>query len=906
MELGKYQGVLRNLKRTKGGLRTVVYDPSIEDTTVDFPNIEQPKMGFKDGGLAVDIQNYLKKSYPNINFDFDKYTYGVPSDKENFKTYRKIFEAVGRKKANPKIQAGKSVVQQVSELETKKYPKGYGTAKQLLQKIEEVPNVLAPTTTTINQFAKTYDIPTIKNPYFKAYNLYKLPDETKLENIAERQAMVGKGTVEAQEKYLPVSEQKEKARKTQKKRRAAEIKMGGTPDYFLGTKTAQKSHMNDLYSQYITGQNVGYAPGKINQEYLKDLDNKFKSLYKQRKKLLKEKPKDLVKKLEEINQKGARLAGQSQGYKTFTMMDPVSQNTFEFGGQRFQIDPTNIFPGMTEKEIRDFRNTYLTKDGNVKDVFFENQIDKKTGNVKKVFKGSLEDFNNIEKATLFDSNRKAVMDTISKKGAELTEQFKKISQDDAVQIASSIACPNQYADGGRVKFKKGSNCFLRGVEIIQDAKAGKPSALNKLRQFTKTPAGKFIGGGLIELGLEGLFAVPSIAEGRPIDQVLGESLLGLVGFGTTEEEQILKHADPKDIENVKAYQRKLENEEKLSSNVAFEQTVQPETGEESTEDFFTVESLRPAIEKQKEQLQKDFKDPNLEKEEEAYARAYKDYLEANKKRAESGRWDRTLAQSIQKNIYDPTGKAIMEAYETIKDLFADGGRVGMQEGGDPTDKKYTPFKSTLPIDPTQVSEQVQSPGRRGFIKGAGLIGAGIAAFAAGLLRLGRKESAQKLVQKAATYGGRRIDGVPEIISDLIQTIKLKGQVIDAPKPGSGPVVYKYNKYEYAEDVNGFTINKVNDRGDYGYSEEVFQFEKDPETGAIFFDDVTVKPDGDGKLKDVEYGVDTETYDEIADDLAKFNHIHPNDTRFRDKAKKWVDEERLKNEGIEPKPGTELD
>ena len=52
MELGKYQGVLRNLKRTKGGLRTVVYDPSIDDTTLDFPNIEQPKMEFAGGGAV--------------------------------------------------------------------------------------------------------------------------------------------------------------------------------------------------------------------------------------------------------------------------------------------------------------------------------------------------------------------------------------------------------------------------------------------------------------------------------------------------------------------------------------------------------------------------------------------------------------------------------------------------------------------------------------------------------------------------------------------------------------------------------------------------------------------------------------------------------------------------------------
>jgi len=329
----------------------------------------------------------------------------------------------------------------------------------------------------------------------------------------------------------------------------------------------------------------------------------------------------------------------------------------------------------------------------------------------------------------------------------------------------------------------------------------------------------------------------------------------------------------------------MQNEDALIQNIAFEQTVQPETGEESTEDFFTVESLRPAMDKQRKQLEKDMLDPDLQKQQDAFVRSSLRLEEADKQRAESGAWYRTLSQNIRKNIFDPTGKAIMEAYETVKNLFAEGGRVGMSEGGDPKDKMKTPFdKPTIPIDPNQIP-QVQNPGRRGFIKGVGFIGAGIAAFAAGLLRLGRKESAKKLVQKAATYGGRRIDGVPEIILDLITNIKTRGKVIDAPKPGSGPVVYRYDNYEYAEDVNGFTVTKIDDQGDYGYKEEVFQFEKDLETGATFFDDVTVRPDEDGKLKDVEYGVDYDAYNEIADDLHKINKLNPNDTTFRDKSKK---------------------
>ena len=49
---------------------------------------------------------------------------------------------------------------------------------------------------------------------------------------------------------------------------------------YAGTKKTQLSHMDDIYSQFTTGETLGYAPAKINQEFLKPYDNKFKSLYK--------------------------------------------------------------------------------------------------------------------------------------------------------------------------------------------------------------------------------------------------------------------------------------------------------------------------------------------------------------------------------------------------------------------------------------------------------------------------------------------------------------------------------------------------------------------------------------------------------------------------------------------------
>ena len=111
--------------------------------------------------------------------------------------------------------------------------------------------------------------------------------------------------------------------------------------------------MDDIYSQFTTGETVGYAPAKINREFLESYDNKFKQLYKKRDKLLKEKPKNLVQELEKINLKGARLSGETGGYKSFKFIDPYTLKPYQFGVDVSKtIDPLGILEGKNIKEIR--------------------------------------------------------------------------------------------------------------------------------------------------------------------------------------------------------------------------------------------------------------------------------------------------------------------------------------------------------------------------------------------------------------------------------------------------------------------------------------------------------------------------------------------------------------------------
>ena len=38
---------------------------------------QEPRIGFKDG-LSVKEKNLIKKAFPDIKFNFDDYTYGIP------------------------------------------------------------------------------------------------------------------------------------------------------------------------------------------------------------------------------------------------------------------------------------------------------------------------------------------------------------------------------------------------------------------------------------------------------------------------------------------------------------------------------------------------------------------------------------------------------------------------------------------------------------------------------------------------------------------------------------------------------------------------------------------------------------------------------------------------------------
>ena len=115
----------------------------------------------------------------------------------------------------------------------------------------------------------------------------------------------------------------------------------------------QKSHLGDLYNQYVRTGNLGYAPNLINQETLKDVDAILKEYNEKINQLLKDKPSGYIKEVDKLNRQGTDLAAATQGFKKFTGRDPLTgkEFTINFSKSSQELDPTEIFEN---KKLSDF------------------------------------------------------------------------------------------------------------------------------------------------------------------------------------------------------------------------------------------------------------------------------------------------------------------------------------------------------------------------------------------------------------------------------------------------------------------------------------------------------------------------------------------------------------------------
>ena len=185
-------------------------------------------------------------------------------------------------------------------------------------------------------------------------------------------------------------------------------------------------------------------------------------------------------------------------------------------------------------------------------------------------------------------------------------------------------------------------------------------------------------------------------------------------------------------------------------------------------------------------------------------------------------------QGLTKKKFDPEGKA-------------DGGRIGLKLGMT----------------------------RRAFMKLMGAAGAGIGALKTGILGLGKQ------APEAVETVKETVKQAPDYFFALVDKIKRFGKSVDdAVADPRIEQTYKYKNYELRENAFGepgeTIITKTDDMGEFGYKEESMRFKKGGQTEDGFmpdeYEEVTVRPDAEGKLKDVEDGI--EDVSEIIEEATK--------------------------------------
>lgn len=293
-----------------------------------------------------------------------------------------------------------------------------------------------------------------------------------------------------------------------------------------GTNTVNLSHMDDKYTQYVTTNNLGYAPRDVNAELLKPFDEAMHNIYLEREKLLKDKPPGFEIELEKLNQRGISLADRSQGFKNFNVVQPDGSSYSYTPDIKKTIDPADLLKGKKIQELT--------------------EADKQ----------------------LINLNKGAAYAYSQEVDPKILEELKGQS----TELLNRLGCGEKYADGGRIKFGEGSNCFNKGLAKIESGKLNK-GELNLVKNFVnKIPApikavGKVFG--LADVALDAIFALPYLTTGD-FEGAKRSTTAGLFGLGKSVEEELLEVAKDKEsvqrgLTNLKLVPelRQLEEEKKL-------------------------------------------------------------------------------------------------------------------------------------------------------------------------------------------------------------------------------------------------------------------------------------------------------------------------------------------------------
>ena len=170
----------------------------------------------------------------------------------------------------------------------------------------------------------------------------------------------------------------------------------------------------------------------------------------------------------------------------------------------------------------------------------------------------------------------------------------------------------------------------------------------------------------------------------------------------------------------------------------------------------------------------------------------------------------------------------------------------------------------VPISKGKVADKA----RRKFLQLAGTSIGGLAALKAGLINLA-KDAGPKVEMVKET-----VSKTPDYFFDLVSKIKMFGK--EGTPLSERMNVTNYKNFELTEDVStgDMRITKqVGDPDGPGYKEEVMEYNKggNPmEDGVTIerYDEATLFPDMDGKMKDIEDGIEPDSIKEIMEEITE--------------------------------------
>ena len=223
---------------------------------------------------------------------------------------------------------------------------------------------------------------------------------------------------------------------------------------------------------------------------------------------------------------------------------------------------------------------------------------------------------------------------------------------------------------------------------------------------------------------------------------------------------------------------------------------------------------------------------------------------------------------------------------------ADGGRIGLKKGSylmeafrdlsksGPMKTLENPYFLSAEIMAPQGLDYLQSLLRTLGLKEGGRIGLKKGMDRRTFMKIVGGISTLPIVGKFLKFGkpvaktvaedvSKVADQAPDYFFNLVSKIKMFGK--EGTPIGPRQKTTNYKNYELTEDVGTGDLRITKQKGDkeFGYEEEVMEFRKGQRTedGVTFdeYDEATIRPDMDGKMKDIEDGIEPDSIKQIIKD-----------------------------------------